>query len=445
MQFPKLTPLQSRFAVSLTASIILVIIYFFLWSPHFAYAAELDVTGDGRVRGGHDHNWARIADLSDELDEYVHSGWAQAVAGDEELADVDILHEEAGSQKRAAAGVNTIPGNNSPGQLNIDAGENNVWVFPNATLWGNYTDPGPGLPSQIDENDSGDDDPFLRRELKARDLYPRQDTESRKVFISINTCLQPGWNASSTQTSAPPQLTLYVSNDTSNVSPGPNVTNGTQVALPLGSGFANFSINATGDVYMSVSAPSLPKDFSGLWNYDLAVSIDGYYHASHNTALLHLVDTDSSHILLVTDNLTQANPNEKVYQEWMNLTTPFMVFAQNDNVTSIWGLENSFCGLKTAPAQIIANSADPAGITEPVQMGMITRGLGNKPKEQFYIRSLNSSSSYSVYLAMNGNSTQSGAGVVGGGGQVWQPVKALTKSGKCQLLRLMSLTLTSES
>ena len=42
MQFPKLTPLQSRFAASLLASAILMFIYFSLSNTQFAYAAELD-------------------------------------------------------------------------------------------------------------------------------------------------------------------------------------------------------------------------------------------------------------------------------------------------------------------------------------------------------------------------------------------------------------------
>ena len=76
------------------------------------------------------------------------------------------------------------------------------------------------------------------------------------------------------------------------------------------------------------------------------------------------------------------------------------------------------------------------GNSNHVQMGMVTRGLGNKPKQQFYATGLNSSSQYRAFLAMNGNSTASGNGVVGGGGKVWGPgIDFTTKSdGNCQLL-----------
>jgi len=435
MQFPKLTPLQSRFAVSLTASVILVVIYFFLWNPHFAYAAELD-GGDGVVRGGDDHNWARIAEDDDVLVgewQYGHLyAEEEGVAIEEELET-----EQAFVERRATAGVNTLTSNNSPGNLNIDPGKNQVWLFPNTTLWANYTNPGVGLPSKIDEDDDGDDDAFFKalRAGHSRNsrLYERQDTESRTVYISINTCLQPTWNATSTQSSAPPQLTLYVSNSTSNVSPGPNVTNGTQFTFPLDEGFASFSMDATEDLYMSVSAPDLPTNFTGEWNYNLVASIDDYYYGYHDATILHLVDTDTNQALLVTDNLTQANPGDIVYQQWMNLSTPFIVFAQSTDDKSIWGVRNSICGLQTTPAQIMANTADPGGVTDNVQMGMVTRGLGNKPKEQFYIKSLNASSTYEVFLAMQGNSTASGAGVVGGGGQVWPAVKLSTKQGEFAL------------
>jgi calcium channel MID1 len=42
MHFPKLSPLQCRFIVSLAASLLVLSIYLFLWNPHFAYAAEIE-------------------------------------------------------------------------------------------------------------------------------------------------------------------------------------------------------------------------------------------------------------------------------------------------------------------------------------------------------------------------------------------------------------------
>ena len=186
---------------------------------------------------------------------------------------------------------------------------------------------------------------------------------------------------------------------------------------------------------MAVHAPSLPKDFTGGWNYDIAVSIDDYYHrADNSTPFLYLVDSDTNAALLVTDNLTQAESSSKQYQGWMSLTSPFTMFANNVNQTNQLGLSKSFCGLQNN-AQIQAQQADPVGTLSHIQMGMITRGLGDKPKQQFYVTNLNGSSTYIGTLAMPGNSSASGPGVVGGGGQVWQAMNWTTKAdGNCQLM-----------
>ena len=65
MQFPKLTPLQSRFLACLGTSILLIIIYYSLSPTHFAYAAEVEATLN------QDHNHHRIyddLDLSRDID-----------------------------------------------------------------------------------------------------------------------------------------------------------------------------------------------------------------------------------------------------------------------------------------------------------------------------------------------------------------------------------------
>ncbi|KAG9824397.1 putative protein with signal peptide, partial [Aureobasidium melanogenum] len=130
--------------------------------------------------------------------------------------------------------------------------------------------------------------------------------------------------------------------------------------------------------------------------------------------------------LLVTNNLTEANPDDPVYQKWMNLTSPFTVFVQPTIDRSLDGMRNSYCGMTHASINNASSS---------VQSGMITRGLGHKPKEQFYIQNLNGSTSYFGVLAMEGNSTKTGSGVVGGGGQVWQAVNFKTKAdNNCALV-----------
>lgn len=259
-------------------------------------------------------------------------------------------------------------------------------------------------------------------------------SESRDIYVSMNTCIQPTYNGTGTQMDPPPQLTLYVATSANNKNPGP-ASSGDQSILPLDEGFAHLSIPATTDVFMAIHAPSLPTDFTGIWNYELAVSIDDYYHRAQNaTPFMYLVDTDTTAALMVTANLTQAEPQDDEYKEWMNATNPFMVFTSNTNYTKDLGLTKSFCGLKNN-AQIQSRASDPNGTISHIVMDMTSRGLGNKPKQQFYVSALNSSSGYFGRLAMDGNSTASGSGVIGGGGTVWPRMDWVTKSdGNCALM-----------
>lgn len=425
-QCPKLTPLQSRFAASVVASAILVVIYFSLSNPHFAYAAELELDGSGQPRAK-DHNWHRIEEqlLQDELSE-----------GDK--------HSGLGRRQETA----TALANNEPGGangLNINAGDTQLWVFPTDALYGAHGYNGTGLFSDLGSNDT-EVALLAHAELKKREdgsLQGRQSDTSRTVWISMNTCLQPSYNGSGLQSAAPPQLTLYVGQG-GNSEPGPDSI-GAQMAIPLDEGFANYTLEADSDTHMAVHAPGLPSDFSGGWNYQLAASIDYYYfqlNSSTTAPFLYLVDTDTDSALLVTGNLTTADQGSAAYNKYMSLTAPFSIFATYTNNTRINGLSNSYCGLQNANL-LQSEQADPEGITTNIQTGMITRGLGNYPKEQFYITSLNGSSSYIGILALDGNSTDSGPGVVGGGGKVWQPANWTTKSdGNCALL--FNLTFCSE-
>ena len=90
--------------------------------------------------------------------------------------------------------------------------------------------------------------------------------------------------------------------------------------------------------------------------------------------------------------------------------------------SSILGVESSYCGLLNL-AQIKAN----VDTQNQNVAGMTNRGLGGKPKEQFYINNLKATSKYWGFLAMARNSTP---GVIGGGGKVWKAMNFTTKTGK---------------
>ncbi len=426
---PKLTPLQTRFLASVATLALLGLIYWTLGHTPLAYAAELDFDGRGESRGGEDHNWHWIAQEALEGD-----GINDEVAG----AGTTVL------SARAPA-VSSTGGNNVPNIDNIEAGNTTVWMFSSEQLRSQHAKKGPGLPPFEDliadakvqhgelRKRDGDGEPTESQELEGR-----QNGRTRKIYISINTCLQPNYVGSGIQSAAPPQLTLYVATDPSNKNPGPQSNSNDQMVVVMDEGYANTTIQVNGDSYMSVHAPSLGNNFTGVWNYELAVSIDGFYHSvSDDFDLepnLFLLDSDSFAALLVTDNLTQADPSQQSYKDWMNLTAPYIVFASNINDTRALGLSKSFCGLNMN-SQITGKQEQSDGEGTNVQMQMTTRGLGNKPKEQFYVTALNRSSIYNATLAQVGNSTNSGSGVVGGGGKVWRSVSFPTKSdGNCALL-----------
>ena len=421
---PKLTPLQSRFAASLLALALLAIVFWSLSTPHFAYAAQFGDNGAGESRHGEDHNWHRIEEAR------------LAADGIESDTGVEVLAARQEKELDEAP----IRQNNAAESLNIDAGQTERWVFSEKLLHGAHGDKGSGLPTPLWVADYVE--PVVHSDLRRRDeedggemIEARQaSSEPRSVYISMNTCLQPTYNGTDTQRAPPPQLSLYVATSASNKNPGPG-SGGDQTIIVLDEGFAQINITATTDVHMAVHAPQLPPDFTGIWNYDIAVSIDDFYHQARNdTPFLFLVDTDTTAALMVTDNLTQADADSTEYNDWMEYNNPFMMFASNQNYTQDMGLGKSFCGLKTN-AQIQAKALDPDGRISHVQMDMTSRGLGNKPKQQFYVSSLNSSSGYFGRLAMDGNSTASGPGVIGGGGTVWRAMDWVTKAdGNCALM-----------
>ncbi|EMC96726.1 hypothetical protein BAUCODRAFT_487083 [Baudoinia panamericana UAMH 10762] len=408
LQCPKLTPLQSRFVASFGTLLLLGLVYWSLSNPHFAYAAELGLDGSGRPRDSEDH---------------IRHGTEQNRLAEDGIEPLSVDEDDRVVERAAVASA--ISANNAPNQLNIQPSNTTLWVYSQDLLQQAAAPAFSGLPS----------DPSVKRDLLEQhsDLRRRQD--GKTIYISINTCLQPNWNASSVQTGEPPQLTLYVGAASDNSDLGPNGQN--QIVQPLMEGFANVSVNAnSGTWYIAVSAPALTENYVGVWNYELAVSTDDYYHSADlGDPFLYLVDTDMTAALLVTNNLTQQNASTDVFQEWMHLSPPpFIMFATDADNMGMAGLRNSYCGW-SSHQPIAGSQQDTAGRDTNVQMGMITRGLGNKPKEQFYITDLNPSSGYVGVLAQPGNSTKSGSGVVGGGGKIWKPVAWQTKAdGNCAMM-----------
>ncbi|KAI9799710.1 MAG: hypothetical protein M1825_004445 [Sarcosagium campestre] len=398
---PKLTPLQSRFAASFAASLVLLAIYLLAFSSQFAYALDLISTED--------HNHILLDDpsitISDDLEEAI-------------LYRPDFLGLERGIIGRAPDAPSLE--NNEPQRLNITAGQKKTFTVRKSTIFGPCGASVSGLP--FASEDSTSTVKYAASTTRCKD----EELSSRLLHITVNTCRQPIGTGPRKGVVAPP-LQVYVSTDPDNKTPGPNQPSSQTVEVE--DGFGSTAVTPSGDAFISVMAPD-SDGFEGGYNYELAVSIDSPFHNYLDTDYnLFFIDSDATSALFITDNLTLANERDPVYQQWMNLKTPpFTMFAVESNKSSVAGLSHSYCGL--------LNQADVSPADEDdVQVDIINRGLGKLPKQQFHLKSLKRKTEYTGLLAMSGNSTKSGAGVIGGGGSVWKPIQFETKADdNCGLL-----------
>lgn len=435
MQFPKLTPLQSRFLACLGTSILLVIIYYSLSPTHFAYAAELESTLN------EDHNHHRIyldLDLSNDID------WGKD--GDEDYdkyapsyqADFGFGHDRS-IIGRAASGTFALV-NNVPTTSNIVAGEIQSFLFDNSSLWSNYSPDENSLPANLsafgadiganelskrslplEELDYLDDD-FMNEENEQETLElqgvnaKRQSEATRTVYVVVNTVLQPTANTSFSGTV--PQCTLFVST----TSQSPDADTAGVVEIELIEGYALAVVEATENVFISVQAPpqSALNGLSGDWNYAVVASIDGPFYGFNETSNgIFLVDTDSTTGLIATFNLTGDNSTDNatsaLRQQFLASTPPFELFVFNASDPRINGVQNSY------PA-LLKIDMSPINVSS----SMTNRGVGGNIKEQFYVQGLQAGSTYTAMLAYSSSNFS----------QVWTPVNFTTKSGKCLLISM---------
>jgi calcium channel MID1 len=437
---PKLSPLQSRLAASLIASIMVLALYFAFSLPHFAYAADVD-----SIRR-EDHNHERLLDMP----------FLEVDIEDLELREVGYEAEFIGYDRGI---IGRAPAANTPTALisnrmdltNVEQGQTVSYSFLNASVFGELSPNTTGLPSSVRirsiNTKSGEEERMLeggldwmdeeKSKTQDHELRTRQSNPAahRTVYITVNACVQPQ-PIINTTTDPPPQLELYVSLSANNTNPGPGQDFSSQQMITLEGGYGIMTVNATGDVFIGLYGANTTA-YKDVWSAQIAASIDAPYHYYHNgtNTNLYLVDSDSSSALLITGNLTNEPANSTVYEEWMESSPPFVIFASSQD--SLNGLQNSYCALQQ---HAMIGSTVTAGDTNSVQAGITIRGNG-QPKQQFYIASLSTSSSYSAVLAVSGNSTDSGNGVVGGGGQVWPMMNFTTLSGLCSGIPLGRLEL----
>lgn len=283
-------------------------------------------------------------------------------------------------------------------------------------------------------------------ESSAEILVGKRQAAGKKIWITANTCRQPSLMGLTTESDSPPQLNLYISS--SEQRPGPLTSRESLVTdpIPFVKGFANFTTESDGDLFMGVAAPKLPPAWGGSWSFEIAASANGSYHNYLPKDYLYMVDTDSDSALFVTFNLSASNNTEE-FEKWRN-KMPFSMYAFPTNTSApAIGLEHSYCGLKSL---FTTNSTTNISVSTTVTH----KFGGGRPKAQFNVQGLKMNETYTGFLAVDGGEeglklplvTQDSDDpedffTVQGGGQVFAQWQWRTKSGQSSPLRSLLLVI----
>lgn len=422
----QLSPLQSRLVASVIASFLILVVYLFLSSPHFALAAELNAIPL-------DHDATIDADrwtLEHALDDESESGDTLELRGDTYEPDFGLFDRSI--LGRAPPGVTSVV-NNVPNNQNIAPGSVVTFVFQMDSISGRgageaddtlelrkRSNGSPGEDAGTEEGTEGEG--YSADDVE---LVRRSTTATRTLWISANTCIQPDRGTGTQTTLAPPQLTLYVSKSTEFTSPGPLGDPRKQDWFIFNEGAVMYNTTLTGDVFFSVGAPNVSNAFlTKTYNVDVAASVDQSYHSFDDTSAPNLawVDSDANATLMITGDLTDSS-NEPVS------TPPYTMFGYTQGDLSVVGIRNSYCGLKLYAQIGGTRSLLP---TNTITTGITRRGSKNVTKQEFYFKGLNSSTTYLGILArdMGSGSNAKRDGVAGGGGLIFRQTEFDTKPGE---------------
>lgn len=415
----QLSPLGSRLAASLAGLLVVLILYILLFAPSAAFALELVVPSVSDLTGP-----AELLQLGAESQYDYEPEFA--------LFDRGILGR--------APAVATPLENNVPIPLNLQPGASACYVVnKNVILSGNPSTGSSSSKSELkrDANSHGrhdDDDEEDDDDNNTPSGNQSSGGSQGVLYLSANTCLQP--HSASNPTSEPPQLRIYVS--TSSKDGCPDVTKPPAGVQSKGfvEGAVMYGLNATDDVYVTIAAPNVTKDFQGIYNFEIAASVDDYYYQYNDAdGQLLWMDSDATSALLQTAPLT-SNVNQIL--SIMGAGPQYEMYVQGEKAPILNGLMRSACGLNNA-AQIASKRLDNGQMNnnELVRSKLYDKGPGGWPRQQFYFEGLNSSSSYSGILLIPGNKTASSkrqsSGVVGGGGTVFPPTSFDTSRGMLSL------------
>ncbi|MCJ1293909.1 stretch-activated cation channel mid1 [Xylographa carneopallida] len=308
--------------------------------------------------------------------------------------------------------------------MSIAPSDIQCFIFPQTALDKTPSLVTQALPPSQDEIDTGhamDDQHIGSAGLELR----RRQASDHLLYLTLSVCGQPS-SAVSNPSGPPPPLELYISQGMGDECPGPNFA-GQQAWLTADGGFSNYTNPTSGDSYFTVSALQA-QGFNGNYTYELTASIDAPFTYYEELPGLFFVDSDQNSSFFMTNNLTISN-SSKQQDAWMQTGAPFTMFMHDANDMMITGLLRSYCGLNV--------SAQIRTMTD-IEVGMTTIA-GGLPKQQFYVKGLNKTTPYHAVMALPSNYTQTGIGMPGGGGVVWQDILMTTKTDpNCQLIYNLS-------
>ncbi|OBT66015.1 hypothetical protein VE03_03236 [Pseudogymnoascus sp. 23342-1-I1] len=424
-------PLRPRLLPSMIAASLVALFIFTIFAGNLAHAAEVDsILPD-------DHSHEQL------LDPFI-----SARGEGEGEDDADMIYQ-AGFEGTKVLDGRQLPSpselpNNVARSYNLPQGETIYFVFTNESVWGPQTPVGSGstrLPSVglsrrwEDGGEEGERGASNTADGDGEEsLIHKRANETRSVYITLNTCLQP--TSAKNDSGPPPQVTIYVGDNQTTLGADQPADGQRKMAAEFG--FANLTFDASKDIYIALTGPNT-TDFQDVYSVELVASIDTPYHSySGNTADLFFIDSDSNSALLATKNLTLDTADTEVYKEWMELSPPpYAIFANNQNRKWVEGVSHSYCGLQSY-AQIAGIRDEKR--TDEVKTIMTNVTLGNFPKQQFYFSGLDANSEYYGILALPGNDTKRAPG---GGGRVWKSMNFTTQSdGNCAIL--FNLTFCSD-
>ncbi|KAK8137677.1 Calcium influx-promoting protein ehs1 [Apiospora sp. TS-2023a] len=392
----QLSPLQSRLAASVAASCLVLAIYFLMFSPQFAFAAELSTAPLDALQNG----WT-----SSSLEEAPTIGDGEVKRSAEEVAfNEPITYEpdfglfDRSVLGRAPNGVIALA-NNAPKNTGIEPGTLASFVFEAKSVLGSRGDgessnnnrlelrgieKDEAAQGSVDSAESGDGDNLSDIE--------RRESPTKTLWISGNTCVQPERKADQTEVD-PPQLTLYVSTASDNTTPGPMADKKKQDVRVFSEGAVMYNTTLRGDVYFTIAGPpNVASDefVTKSYNVNVAASIDKSYHSydADSEPNVFWVDSDSGATLLASGVLQQ---------------------------------QDQAAALDKPPIPYIMVSR------------LAKRGTESVMKQEFFLSGLNASTKYTAVLATDPNAVtgrKRDDNIPGGGGFVFKQTEFETSQSK---------------